>query len=114
MYGDSPVLEDLREAGLVTTLLASDQQWDFPNGWGPLHWMTVVGLRRYGHDDLADEIANRWIDVNRSVYDTTGRMAEKYDVTSGTWARDSGEYPLQHGFGWTNGVAVALSSLAGR
>lgn len=103
--------EFLFDGGLVTTLEESGQQWDRPNGWAPLHWLAVVGLERYGHDDLADEIAERWLAVNRSVYDSTGEMAEKYDVRARSRAGDSGEYPLQYGFGWTNGVAVALASL---
>jgi alpha,alpha-trehalase len=30
--------EFLRPGGLVTTLIASGQQWDAPNGWPPLQW----------------------------------------------------------------------------
>jgi alpha,alpha-trehalase len=28
-----------------------------PNGWAPLQWMAVVGLRNYGFDKLAETIA---------------------------------------------------------
>jgi len=31
--------------GLATTLVNSGQQWDAPNGWAPLQWIAVVGLR---------------------------------------------------------------------
>lgn len=99
----------LRPGGLVTTLEETGEQWDAPNGWAPLHWMAVEGLRRYGHDDLADEIAERWVALARSAFEETGRMAEKYDVRSVSTAADSGEYPLQYGFGWTNGIVLALS-----
>ncbi|WP_248515793.1 trehalase family glycosidase [Salinarchaeum laminariae] len=102
--------EFLHPGGLVTTLETSDEQWDAPNGWAPLQWMAVTGLRRYGHDDLADEIAERWVTLNRSAFEETGRMAEKYDVESVTTADDSGEYRLQYGFGWTNGIAAALGT----
>jgi alpha,alpha-trehalase len=34
----------LHPGGLVTTLSASGQQWDAPNGWAPLQWITI---RRY-------------------------------------------------------------------
>lgn len=99
----------LRSGGLVTTLIESGEQWDAPNGWAPLHWMAVVGLQRYGHEDLAREIAGRWLDLNRDVFDETGRMLEKYDVTGGDGGvGGGGEYPLQFGFGWTNGIALAL------
>ncbi|MDQ6926463.1 MAG: trehalase, partial [Candidatus Eremiobacteraeota bacterium] len=32
--------EFLRSGGFVTTLVASGQQWDAPNGWPPLEWLT--------------------------------------------------------------------------
>ena len=35
-------------AGVLTTLQESGQQWDAPNGWPPLQWLTVMGLRRLG------------------------------------------------------------------
>jgi alpha,alpha-trehalase len=94
--------------GLGTTLLETGQQWDAPNGWAPLQWMAIEGLRRYGHVALADEIARRFIDHTRSVFASTGKLLEKYDVTAGGGLAGGGEYPLQDGFGWTNGVLAAL------
>ena len=35
-------------------------------------------------------------------------MVEKYDVVDITRRAGGGEYPAQDGFGWTNGVAIAL------
>jgi alpha,alpha-trehalase len=101
----------LHPGGLVTTLTDSGEQWDYPNGWAPLHWMAAVGLRQYGHDELAETIAGRWLDLNRDVFDRSGLMLEKYDVTGGAGVGGGGEYPLQFGFGWTNGVALALPAL---
>ncbi len=46
----------LSNGGLRTTNLSSGQQWDAPNGWAPLQWMTVVGLRNYKFHELANEI----------------------------------------------------------
>jgi len=40
-------------------------------------------------------------------YERTGKLVEKYDVT-GDAAAGGGEYPLQDGFGWTNGVLRRL------
>jgi alpha,alpha-trehalase len=37
-------------------------------------------------------------------------MTEKYDVVDMTRRAGGGEYPNQDGFGWTNGVALALSA----
>ena len=35
-------------------------------------------------------------------------MFEKYNVEDISLSAGGGEYPLQDGFGWTNGVAIAL------
>ena len=98
----------LLEGGLVTTLNKSGQQWDYPNGWAPLQWMAIKGLRHYGHKPLANEISERWLKLVKKVFSTTGRMMEKYNVADTTLAAGGGEYPLQDGFGWTNGVVLAL------
>lgn len=98
----------LMPGGLVTTLNATGEQWDYPNGWAPLQWLSIQGLRRYGNDALADTIADRWLTLNRRVFENTGRMMEKYNVVDIDLPAGGGEYPLQDGFGWTNGVAEAL------
>jgi alpha,alpha-trehalase len=100
----------LRPGGLVTTLVASGQQWDAPNGWAPLEWMAIEGLRRYAREDIADTVRARWLELNRRTYRATGRMMEKYDVVDLRRPAGGGEYPTQDGFGWTNGVAAALTT----
>jgi alpha,alpha-trehalase len=100
----------LKPGGFVTTLVRSGQQWDAPNGWPPLEWMGMEGVRRYGRADLADTARARWLALNRRTYAATGRMVEKYDVMDITRPAGGGEYPTQDGFGWTNGVALALSA----
>ncbi len=100
--------EFLKPGGFVTTLIASGQQWDAPNGWPPLQWLTMEGVRRYGRADLADKARDRWLALNRRTYQATGRMTEKYDVVDLRRRAGGGEYPTQDGFGWTNGVALAL------
>ena len=102
----------LRDGGLVTTQIASGQQWDAPNGWPPLQWLGAEGARRYGRADLADTIRDRWLAQNRRVYQSTGKMTEKYDVVDITRPAGGGEYPNQDGFGWTNGVALTFSAQA--
>ena len=103
----------LRPGGFVTTRQVTGQQWDAPNGWAPLQWMAIEGLRRYGFRALADTARSRWLALNRAVFRETGRMTEKYDVMSPGRAAGGGEYPAQDGFGWTNGVALALSAAPG-
>ena len=100
----------LQRGGIVTTTLITGQQWDAPNGWAPLQWIAVKGLRRYGHSRLALRIAQRWVATVRRVYRHTGKMVEKYNVEQ-ELPGGGGEYPLQDGFGWTNGVTEALLTL---
>jgi len=40
--------ELLKAGGIVTTTLDTGQQWDSPNGWAPLQWIAISGLRDYG------------------------------------------------------------------
>jgi alpha,alpha-trehalase len=100
--------EFLKPGGLITTLHGNGQQWDSPNGWAPLQWVAVEGLRRYGYNDLADEITVRWMTLVEKVYDESHRLVEKYDVMGGDGLGGGGEYELQDGFGWTNGVYMAM------
>ncbi|MEM1326307.1 MAG: alpha,alpha-trehalase TreF [Bacteroidota bacterium] len=101
----------LKLGGVVSTLNATGEQWDAPNGWAPLQWLTIQGLRNYGHDELAEEIARRWIDLNIKVYKNTGKLVEKYNVMDMTLEAGGGEYPVQDGFGWTNGVLLKLMDI---
>lgn len=98
----------LRGGGVITTLNFTGQQWDAPNGWAPLQWITIKGLRNYGFDQTADKIKERWLDLNDNVFKRTGKMFEKYNVDDLDLYAGGGEYPLQDGFGWTNGIASAL------
>lgn len=110
--GVATVLEEqfLRPGGLLTTLNDTGQQWDAPNGWAPLQAVAVDGLEAYGHEQLAGEVARRWIDLNTRVYQATGKMVEKYNVVDMSLLSGGGEYPVQDGFGWTNGVFLYLQN----
>jgi len=103
-------IEFLQPGGLVTTLNTTGQQWDGPNGWAPLQWVAIEGLRSYGHDELANEITKRWIALNEKVFADSHRLVEKYNVADTSGLGGGGEYLLQDGFGWTNGVYKALKN----
>jgi alpha,alpha-trehalase len=106
------VLKDkfLKDGGVVTTLRTTGQQWDAPNGWAPLQWMTVKGLENYGQKNMAKDIAGRWVALNEKVYKNTGKMMEKYNVVNSALDAGGGEYKSQDGFGWTNGVYLAMKA----
>lgn len=97
----------LAPGGLLTTAVESGQQWDAPNGWAPLQWVAFTGLHNYGEAKLADDIARRWVALVERHYADSGQIMEKYDVVAEA-AGGGGEYPVEVGFGWTNGVTIAL------
>ena len=103
--------ELLEAGGIVTTSLDTGQQWDSPNGWAPLQWIAVSGLRDYGQAPLAEAIACRWMANVEDVYRQSGKLVEKYNVVITGRSGGGGEYPLQDGFGWTNGVMRKLIKL---
>jgi alpha,alpha-trehalase len=98
----------LKNGGLVTTLYYTKQQWDAPNGWAPLQWIAVKGLENYGLNIFADSIKLLWLRLNEKVFYRTGKLFEKYNVETEDLRAAGGEYPLQDGFGWTNGVYSAF------
>lgn len=103
----------VKEGGLVTTTQHSGQQWDAPNGWAPLQWIAVKGLTNYSKNVTAKLIAQRWLMLNEKVYAATGKMMEKYNVEDLSKEAGGGEYESQDGFGWTNGVYLALKKMVG-
>lgn len=101
----------LAQGGLVTTPVRSGQQWDAPNGWAPLQWVAVDGLRRYQQHALAEKIGRRFLTRVQGVFDAEHKLTEKYDVLATGQGAGGGEYPNQDGFGWTNGVTLRLLDL---
>lgn len=102
----------LRAGGIMATDHESGQQWDAPNGWAPEEWMAIKGLNNYGASDLGETIARRWMARVIGTYEKSGVLLEKYDVESpeisATGGKGGGEYPMQVGFGWTNGTLLGL------
>jgi alpha,alpha-trehalase len=101
----------LLPGGVAATERVSAQQWDRNNGWAPLQWMAIHGLRRYGLYKLAKEISHRWLATVAELYQQEAKLVEKYAIANDPKAAiggGGGEYPLQDGFGWTNGVTSKL------
>ena len=57
---------------------------------------------------MAKELATRWLALNGEVFKETGKLMEKFNVEDPHQPASGGEYAEQDGFGWTNGVYVAL------
>ncbi|CAL7933083.1 unnamed protein product [Xylocopa violacea] len=93
--------------GTPTSLNQTGEQWDFPNAWPPLQSFIVMGLHWTGVKEAMDvgrELAFRWLSANYLGYEETGQMFEKYDSVVPGLGGGGGEYTVQTGFGWTNGV----------
>lgn len=101
----------LQPGGLATTSVKSGQQWDAPNGWAPLQWVATSGLQNYGQNDVAMDVTWRFLTNVQHTYDREKKLVEKYDVSSTGTGGGGGEYPLQDGFGWTNGVTLKMLDL---
>lgn len=83
------------------------RQHDYPNGWPNQQWIVLKGLVNYGYRREAEQIAKKFLDLNKKVLGKTGKMWEKYNVVKG----DVGEpdrYPTQYGFAWTNAVFLRI------
>ncbi|KAI6192146.1 Trehalase [Aphelenchoides bicaudatus] len=98
-------------SGIPTSLHKNTgQQWDSAEfSWPPLEHMIIDGLRRSESPRLQEyayEIAKVWIRVNYNTFNRTGVFWEKYDVDGQIGS--GGEYVVQAGFGWTNGVVLDL------
>lgn len=101
----------LQPAGISTSLLNTGQQWDFPNGWAPSQHIISEGIAKHASREgklLAEDIARRWLRTNYATFKLTGQMHEKYDVEACGKIGGGGEYTTQTGFGWSNGVVLAL------
>ncbi|XP_032681219.1 trehalase isoform X4 [Odontomachus brunneus] len=101
----------LNQGGIPTTLEHSGEQWDYPNAWPPLQYFFIVSLNNTGDawaQRLAYEISERWVRSNYKAFNETHCMYEKYDATVSGGYGTGGEYEVQLGFGWSNGVVMDL------
>jgi alpha,alpha-trehalase len=102
------------KGGLANTqkngLFKDFRQWDYPNGWANQQWIVIKGLLRYGFKNEAERLAIKWLDLNKMIFNRTGKFWEKYDVVRCRIGY-SGRYRTQSGFGWTNAVFLKLAHL---
>ncbi|CAD6196174.1 unnamed protein product [Caenorhabditis auriculariae] len=101
--------------GFPSSLVTSGEQWDFPNSWAPTTWVLIEGLRAAGQPEMARDIADKWVRKNFNMWKSSGgKMFEKYNVVSPCYkVSGGGEYEMQEGFGWTNGVILDLLTTYG-
>ncbi|OLY81013.1 Trehalase [Smittium mucronatum] len=129
--------------GLPVTTLNTGLQWDFPDAWPPLQYTTIKGLlnsakyanssypeRSKLYQDTAFTLANSlvgssycgWYQTGGSIpqilpkkanITDDGHLFEKMNSTMFGFPAGGGEYQVQAGFGWTNGVVLWLINTFG-
>lgn len=110
------VLEYLHESqaleypgGVPVSLVNSGEQWDFPNAWPPEVSIVVTAIQNIGSEEsskLAKELAQVWVRACKSGFTEKKQMFEKYDALNAGKYGGGGEYTVQDGFGWSNGVVL--------
>jgi alpha,alpha-trehalase len=99
--------------GVQMSATVSGLQWDAPFGWAPCNWIVADGLRRYGFGESAKRISRKFTQTIEANYEKEGTIREKYNVADGTTSIDVSNGYRQNvtGFGWTNGVYLAMKQL---
>ena len=84
-----------------------DYQWSWPYGWAPGIYMAVRGLDNYGLAADAERLAGKYVKSICRIYERTGTLWEKYNVTD-IFENVDAEYQTPPMLGWSAGVFVYL------
>lgn len=88
-------------------------QWAHPTAWPPAQLWVVLGLRRYGHHDLARDVAASFVAAQVRAWGRTGQLWEKYhhaDPDPGALPRERyASVPLH---GWSSAAVAVLGRVA--
>ncbi|CAG8435969.1 8613_t:CDS:10 [Ambispora gerdemannii] len=76
---------------LPATEINTGLQWDFPNAWPPLQYVIHT---------------SNFSTTRKNSMEDAGHIFEKYNATNLMMPGGGGEYVVQTGFGWTNGVML--------
>ena len=119
--------------GIPTSLEKTQQQWDLPNSWPPMVEIVVTALENvfsiisYPCANMikinffqsktnkgrmmARNLAEVFVQNVYRSWEKSDIIYEKYNCEEpGGGAGGGGEYEVQEGFGWTNGVTMHLLS----
>ncbi|MBU6409252.1 MAG: trehalase, partial [Verrucomicrobia bacterium] len=87
------------------------RQWDYPYGWAPHQMLAWQGLKNYGFNAEAADLAYRWLyTIAKNAHDYDGVIPEKYNVVTGSHevfveygnVGTRFKYITPEGFGWMN------------
>jgi alpha,alpha-trehalase len=99
-----------KPGGLVMSPHETGAQWDFPYAWAPDQLVADEGIRRYGFNEEADRVSYEFLSTVAENFRRDGTIREKYNaVTRSSETQVTAGYHMNIvGFGWTNGVFLAL------
>ncbi len=99
-----------KPGGLVMSTHETGGQWDFPYAWAPDQLVADEGIRRYGFNEDADRVSYEFLSAVAENFRRDGTIREKYNaVTRSSETQVTAGYHMNIvGFGWTNGVFLAL------
>lgn len=99
-----------RPGGLVMSPYETGGQWDYPYAWAPNQLLADEGMRRYGFNEDADRVSLEFLSMVMENFQRDGTIREKYDAVkrSSETQVTAGYHMNIVGFGWTNGVFLAL------
>ncbi|MGH9743071.1 MAG: trehalase family glycosidase [Candidatus Acidiferrum sp.] len=99
-----------RPGGLVMSPYETGGQWDYPYAWAPNQLLADEGMRRYGFNKDADRVSLKFLSMVMENFHRDGTIREKYDaVKRSSETQVTAGYNMNIvGFGWTNGVFLAL------
>ncbi len=80
------------------------KQWDYPNIWPPLEYLTVIGLLNYGFLHHAKRIMEKSVNAHAKIFRKHGTFYERLDAKLGDKPAKELHYKIQSGFGWTNAI----------
>ncbi|KAG6447080.1 trehalase [Manduca sexta] len=95
--------------GVPSSLVRSGEQWDFPNVWPPAVGIVIGALEGMGTIEgnrLAKEVCQVWVWATHKGFSKNKQMFEKYDAEVPGRFGGGGEYVVQEGFGWANGLVL--------
>jgi hypothetical protein len=97
--------------GIPFDEIVTGEQWDFPNVWAPFQYYLVRLFEKMGQEKeiwkfKSLDLAQRFINSAYTAYGKSKHFYEKYNAKEVGFPGGGGEYIVQDGFGWTNGVIL--------
>ena len=91
----------LSKGGVLTSLINSGQNWDFPNIYPPIQWACIAGSYRAGNDKLAQKIAQSYTNNCDAYFLKYKSFPKKYNSDF------DNSQQVKRSSGWSLGVYLA-------